>query len=58
LARLLEYCASETVDLQLMGRRSAHIAQRLTPEHWADYLAGMLQLKTGIHLSRVNQAPL
>jgi len=58
LARLLEYCASETLDLELMGRRSAHIAQRLTREHWADYLAEMLQLKTGIHLSRVNQAPL
>jgi glycosyltransferase involved in cell wall biosynthesis len=51
LARLLEHCASGSVDLEVMGHRSAQIAQRFTPEHWADYLAEMLQLKAGIYLS-------
>jgi len=51
LARLLEHCASGSVDLEVMGHRSAQIAQRFMPEQWADYLAEMLVLKTGIQFS-------
>lgn len=56
LARLLEYCASGSIDLELMGRCSVQIAQRFTPERWADYLAEMLQLKAGIYLPRASHA--
>jgi hypothetical protein len=50
LARLMEYCASGSVDLAEFGRRSARLADRLSPERWADYLAAMLALRAGVHL--------
>jgi len=40
LASLLNLMTGERVDLQLMGRRSALLSHRYSPEQWADYLVG------------------